>query len=224
MSTHFTPPFSFSFVFSFLLYLFLFLFQVISPALVTSPSMILCPRICSWSTNRSTNTIAITITITRDWPVATSMRMPATSQIHASPFPPVLAATPPLPWFRLTLFLASIRLLDLSLLRDTCASRRRCAQYCRAIANARQCTVVATFVCDMRSRINMKSRLKLVFFKCGLRTHRMYSCLLYKSLRVNFIVRIQNKFGRFSYIVIIILHHIRRFNILILEFLCLFVM
>lgn len=51
------------------------------------------------------------------------MRMPATSQIHAlPPFPPVLAATPPLPWFRLTLFLASIRLLDLSLLRDTCAS------------------------------------------------------------------------------------------------------
>lgn len=135
------------------------------------------------------------------------------------PFPPVLAATPPLPWFRLTLFLASSRLLDLSLLRDTCASQRRCAQYCRAIANARQCTVVATFVCDMRSRINMKSRLKFVFFKCGLRTHRIYSCLLYKSLRVNFIVSIQNKFGRFSYIVLIILYHIRRFNIFILEFL-----
>lgn len=181
--------------------------------------MIPCPRICSCSTNRSTNTIAITITITRDWPVATSMRMPATSQIHASPLPSCTccySSTPVVPSNslpRVQSFTWSV------LLRDTCASQRRCAQYCRAIANARQCTVVATFVCDMRSRINMKSRLKFVFFKCGLRTHRIYSCLLYKSLRVNFIVSIQNKFGRFSYIVLIILHHIRRFNIFILEFL-----
>lgn len=33
----------------------------------------------------------------------------------------------------------------------------------------------------------------------------MYSRLLYKSLRVNFIVDIRNKFGRFSYIVVTIL-------------------
>lgn len=113
-STHFTPPFSFVRLPSYLL-------------ISLSISISSCIPILRLQVRRRSYVLVFAPTARTRVRIQLQLRlrlhgidlsppvcaMPATSQIHASP-PPGLLLTPPLPWFRLTLFLALVRLLDLS--------------------------------------------------------------------------------------------------------------